>query len=250
MRQPGVVLEQDAFRDQAFVARLGKLLPMLASSQAGEADAARTKLLEHLSHHRLSLSDLVDRLKSPGGSSGSGRASAFGDPRPDLQQALEAARLAENRAHTLVRQNSVLRRKLDQTEMARQKLATRRSHALILGGSGYVFLLAGALAVFGGWLPASSEVQQVRANGPVTVQYSFPPPKLDGSGAAGERTATVLVQDQPVHAEPNGGSAVRTYLPRGTSVVVSRLVRSGGLEWSQVRSDAGSGYIPSVSITR
>ena len=81
------------------------------------------------------------------------------------------------------------------------------------------------------------------------MQYSFPSPKLDGGGA-GERTATVLVQDQPVHAEPNAGSLTRTYLPRGTAVVVTRTVVSGGLEWSQVRCDAGSGYVPSVSITR
>ncbi len=223
---------------------------MLGSSQAGEADAARTKLLEHLTQHRLSLSDLADRLRASGAGATSGRAAGFGDPRPDLQQALEAVRLAENRAHLLVRQNSVLRRKLDQVEGARLRLAARRSRALVLGLSGYACLAGFALLVFTGWLPLQDDVRQVRSGGPVTVQYSFPAPKLESGGEAGERTATVLVQDQPVHAEPNPGSTIRTYLPRGTAVVVMRMVMSGGLEWSQVRSEAGSGYIPSVSITR
>lgn len=230
------------------MARLGKLLPMLGSSQPGEADAARNKLLEHLGHHRLSMNDLAERLGASGGSAA--RPSVFGDPRPDLQQALEATRLAENRAYTLVRQNAVLRRQLDQTEGARQKLATRRNTTAAIAASGYGLLLLGAVVVHEGWLPTAEVVRQVRSDGPVTVQYSFPVPKLDGDSQSGERTATVLVQDQPVHAEPNAASSIRTYLPRGTSVVVTHMLMSGGLEWSQVHSDAGSGYIPSVSITR
>ncbi len=239
-------MEQDAFRDQAFVSRLSKLLPMLGSSQAGEAEAARTKLLEHLSHHRLSLSDLADRL---GGapSRQSRRRDPDDTPRLDLQQALEAARLAENRAYTMVRQNAVLRRQLDQAELARQKLAARRNYGLIVGSSGYVFLLLGALIVYGGVFQPAAPAPPTAAGPPVTIGLTYPRPSLDGDAG---RTATVLADDQPVHADPTNSSPVRTYLPRGTSVLELYRVTHNGLEWSQIRSEAGVGFIPSTSITK
>ncbi len=242
-------MDQDAFRDPAFVSRLGKLLPMLGSSQAGEAEAARTKLLEHLSHHRLSLNDLAERLGGAPAPRGYRRRDAEDVPRLDLQQALEAARLAENRAHTLVRQNAVLRRQLDQVELARQKLTARRNYGLIVGISGYVFLGLGALIVYGGVFQPPAQQPLAAANPPVTIQSTFPRPSLAPDGDAG-RTATVLADGQPVRADPVPGSPVRTYLPRGTSVQELYRVTRNGLEWSQVRSDAGVGFIPSTSITR
>lgn len=241
-------MEQDAFRDQAFVSRLSKLLPMLGSSQAGEAEAARTKLLEHLSHHRLSLNDLAERLGGAPASRSYSRRDAADVPRLDLQQALEAARLAENRAHTLVRQNAVLRRQLDQAELGRQKLTARRNYGLIVGISGYVFLGLGALIVFGGvFQPTAPPPAIATADQPVTIQSTFPRPSLDGDTG---RTATVLADSQPVRADPIPGSPVRTYLPRGTSVQELYRVTRNGLEWSQIRSDAGVGFIPTTSITR
>ncbi len=237
-------MDQDAFRDPAFVTRLGKLLPMLGSSQAGEAEAARTKLLEHLSHHRLSLNDLAQRLGAP-----PSRRRDEDTPRLDLQQALQAARLAENRAHSMVRQNAMLRRQLDNAELARQKLAARRNYGLIVGGSGYVFLLIGALIIYGGVFAPAAPPPPAAPGQPVTIQSTFPRPSLAPDAEPG-RAATVLADGQPVRANPVPDAPVRTYLPRGTSVLEMYRVTRDGLEWSQIRSDAGTGFIPTTSITR
>ena len=250
--------QTDPFADPGFLDRLGKLLPMLASNQGGEADAARRKLLEHLANHRLSLTDVALRLR------GIAPVPAASPPRfareADLMRELELVRharvAAEQMARNALQQNSTLQHRTSVAEAEVQALVVKRSGIRIIAFAATLIALALATVVVLQNLPSGGPPPLPVAPGQLppaaTMQPSRPPataPNYAGTPmAAGERLGYVLSNDIAVRADAAPDSAIRGFLPRGTEVIVMHPVSSSGLDWFLVRSSLGVGFVPAAAV--
>ena len=245
--------DDDPFADGAFVSRLQKLLPMLASEQPGEADAARRKLLEHLGHHRLSLTDVAQRLQP-----GAGRASFLQGAREmSVERQLQVARVsrqeAEANTQRALMRIAELQQSLNGAAFEAARALQGQARVRLLAGVGW--LLAGIVAAIS--ISEHLHMQGV-AQGRAEVaanQSLLGVPALEGGEASlrlspGERFGTVLVQDLAVRLSPSEDAGVRAFLNRGMRVVVVQQVRVGVQAWLLIRSVTGSGWVRGSDVLR
>ena len=240
------VADTDPFADTAFVTRLQKLLPMLASEQPGEADAARRKLLEHLGHHRLSLTDVALRL--PAGA----RTASFtqGARETSLERQLSIARISRQEAESDMQramlQVAELRHALQQAAFDVSHAVAGQARVRLVAVVGWLMVaIVGCLAVAEhlhiegmaeGEAVSASERQMLRPDAQPADEASL---RL----ARGESFGTVLVQDLAIRLSPNEDAGVRAFLNRGVRVVVVEQLRVGGQNWLLVRSVTGTGWV-------
>ncbi len=240
------VADTDPFADTAFVTRLQKLLPMLASEQPGEADAARRKLLEHLGHHRLSLTDVALRL--PAGA----RTASFtqGAREMSLERQLSIARIsrqeAESDTQRAMMQVADLRQALQQAAFDVGHAVSGQARVRLVAVVGWMMVaIVGSLAVAEHLhLQGIAQGEAVAAADRRMLQPGTLP--ADDSSlrlAPGESYGTVLVQDLAIRLSPNEDAGVRAFLNRGMRVVVEQQMRVGLQNWLLVRSVTGSGWV-------
>ena len=240
--------QPDPFTDANFVARLQKLLPMLGSGQPGEADAARRKLMDHLSQQGLSLLDLAQRLQTP-----SSRPQAPPTGREDsLERQLAVARISREEAQNEARQ---LGQRLQGLQIEVQRQAFDVAQALQSQGR------VRALAI-GGWMAAAiclgiavfapkNEVPTTRVvhqdapqeknylrDGPPTMSPEDPSRRLAG----GERAGIAAVQDLPIRLGPSDDASVRAFINQGERVAILQQLRVGQQTWLLIRTASGTGY--------
>ena len=249
---PGTVAlsETDPFADAAFVGRLQKLLPMLGSEQPGEADAARRKLIDHLSHYRLSLLDVAARLRNPRGSGGSGQSVSFtqGAREMGLERQLSQARQARDEASQEVAMAGLrirsLEAELDATaneigRMAQSQVRVRAFAVISWGIAGLCVLLLLRPYI----LPMPGLSGQLR-----TTMVVHPEVQADSGSAMlriapGERRGAAAVQDLAIRLSPNEQATIRAFLNRGEPMAVQQQVRIGTQTWLLVRTSTGTGWV-------
>jgi len=239
------VSETDPFGDAAFTSRLNKLLPMLGSDQAAEADTARLKLLEHLGHHRLSFTDLAYRLRDSG-------------ERPTFPQG--------GREMSLERQLAIAR-SAKQEAAAEAIAASARAHALEIRLQQATFEIGGILGSLArarrwaavGWMvaalslavavlprlwPAPTAARHAAEAANAAALQPEDPFAADGvlHVGPGESAGTAAVQDLPIRLMPNDDANVRAFLNRGERVVIEQRVIEGQQTWLLLRSTTGTGW--------
>ena len=240
---PETMYENDPFAEPAFLSRLQKLLPMLASTQPGEADAARRKLIEHLAHARLSLTDVSNRLGTAPQA-----ASSFlqGAREMSLERQLSIARTARHEAEA---DAALARAKVAELQAALQQSTMNVGKALQGQARGRTFAALGFCAA-----AISLMVAGGAHFGPLFPRGgSAPPPTVQAAGDAasdptlkigrGERLGTALVQDLAVRLAPNESAGVRAFLNQGTRVAISGQERVGPQNWLYIRSGSGFGWV-------
>lgn len=250
--------DPDPFADPAFLDRFGKLLPMLGSGQANEADTARRKLLEHLGHHRLTLTDVATRIRrppqAPAAPAPPARSATEAELTRELDLVRHAQRASEQMARSALQQNAQLQNRASRAETAQLAAQVhRRGERIAMFAATALAVGLLAIVVFDhmpGRVPADDP-----AAGPIaaTMQPSRPPlvaPDADAAGAMvdGERLGSVLSHDIAVRADPAPESRIVGFLAHGTAVVVMRETEAGGVKWVLVRSTVGAGYIPASSV--
>lgn len=249
----GDVVDADPFADQAFVLRLQKLLPLLASEQPGEADAARRKLLEHLGHHRQSLTDVAQRLGT-----GAARPSFTQGAREiTLERQLHVARVArqeiEADAQRAMQRIVELQRAVQDATYEVARAYQSQVRLRLVAAMGWVAtLVVGALTI-AAHLHAQGVAQGeaiVNADRALLRQSSVGASEQTVTLGPGERFGTVLVQDSAVRMSPNDDAAVRAFLNRGMRVAVGQQVRVGVESWVLIRSVTGSGWVRGSDVLR
>lgn len=233
------MISDDPFTHEEFRDRLGKLLRLLSSDQEAEAETARRKLVQHLSHHGVSLNDLSDHLTGP-------------QPAPppswpfDTQEAAPAAQ-SEMLRHAAARAQrseaahraaeEMNERLLSALEAARGRVRTAWMAAGVLGGT---LVLAGVAAlVTSVWHrpePAAT-VQQIAPRMSDAVAAA-PADTSAGARHPGEWIGTVL-QPAELLDDPDSAAQRRAMLEVGTRV----LVLQSGPAWLRVRTERGDGFI-------
>ena len=243
----GRVADTDPFADAVFVSRLQKLLPMLASEQPGEADAARRKLLEHLGSHRLSLTDVAQRLPA-----GPARQASFlqGAQEISLERQLNIARIsrqeAESDTQRALLQVAELRHTLQQAAFDVERALQSQARARLVAVAGWLLLAIVSSLAIAQTLHTQGIVEgdAVVAAGRQMLRPDVSEPNDSALRLSpGERYGTVLVQDLPIRFSPSDEAGVRAFLNRGMKVVVEQQVRVGVASWLLVRSVTGSGWV-------
>jgi len=225
---------------------------MLGSEQPGEAEAARRKLLDHLGHHRLSLTDVAMRLRE-----GASRPASFtqGARELTLERQLSIARAArqeaEADAQTAQRRATDLQFALQQAAFDVGRALQGQARARAVAAIGWAaaagaLLLAVALQLRSPpdhMRPTAEQTTSIVSKstmlGPVSPDARDPSMRL----AAGEHYGVALVQDLPVRMNPNDDAEVRAFLNRGMRVVIEQQVRVGLQTWLLIRSVTGSGWV-------
>ncbi len=240
--------EPDPFSEPAFLSRLQKLLPMLASTQPGEADAARRKLLEHLAHARLSLTDVSRRLGEPP------PAASFlqGTREISLERQLGIARKTKQEAEAEAAQARAkvaeLQVALHQATLNVGRALQGQARARVLATLGFV-VAAVALALAGG-AHIGSLVPHGFQGPPAQAALQMPEVSADQTLQPGhnERLGTALVQDLAVRLMPNESADVRAFLNQGTRVVIMQQSRVGLQNWLLIRSGSGAGWVRASDV--
>ena len=247
--------DPDPFADPAFLDRFGKLLPMLGSGQANEADTARRKLLEHLGHHRLTLTDVATRLRRPPQAPAApARSAGEAELTRELDLVRHAQRASEQMARSALQQNAQLQNRASRAESAQLAAQVQRRGERIAMFSATA-LAVGLLAIVvldhmpGRALADDGAASTITA----TMQPTRPPlaaPDAPGLQAMvdGERLGSVLSHDIAVRADPAPESRIVGFLAHGTAVVVVREAEANGVKWVLVRSTVGAGYVPASSV--
>jgi hypothetical protein len=243
------VYEPDPFSEPAFLSRLQKLLPMLASTQPGEADAARRKLLEHLAHARLSLTDVSRRLGEPPPA-----AASFlqGTREISLERQLGIARKTKQEAEAEAAQARAkvaeLQVALHQATLNVGRALQGQARARLLAMFGFV-VAAVALALAGG-----AHIGSLAPHGfqgpPAQAMVQLPEVSTDQTLRPGrnERLGTALVQDLAVRLMPNESADVRAFLNQGTRVVIMQQSRVGVQNWLLIRTGSGAGWVRASDV--
>ncbi len=243
--------ETDPFSDAAFLGRLQKLLPMLGSQQPGEADAARRKLLEHLSQHKLSLLDVAARLRDSGTSLamyGQGAREA------SLERQLSIARHAKEEA---AREASAAIMRVRSLEVEVQQATFEIARVLNTSVRFRVWALAG-------W--AAAAIVLIFALGPTLLHLKRSPlqftqvapesgrPRVQDETDTifrvqpGERPGAAAVQDLAIRLGPNDQATIRAFLNRGEPLAILRSERIGLQTWLLVRTSTGTGWTRSGDV--
>ena len=256
----------DPFADPEMRERAAKLLRLLASDAAGEAEAARAALLRLLARHDASLDDLTQRLLGPAP-----------DDLPAVRAALAAAERRAALAEAAGRDALVAARRL--------RLSTSRFRIVAIGAGGAAsLLLALALLPSGGndnrsgpqpvtltspaFAPPALRVPQPPQPPPAVVP-SAPPPADQGMSveepteqspppaepAPGRQPVTTARRGRVVAPEgvllrldPVPGVPAVALLPQGTTVIIDQAFPMLGTDWMQVRSSMGAGFVPASTI--
>ena len=257
----------DPFADPEMRERAAKLLRLLASDATGEADAARTALLRLLARHGASLDDLTRRLLDPASASmpasavvaSSGAATGLPGDLAALRAALAAAErratLAEAVASTAI------------AEAERLRSAGGRLRVASIAGAGVAALLL-ALA----WLPGrhAPAPVPVPSAAPAMTSPVIPAPASSrqvvspqAAGATREpapepaeqpprpaaRTGRVLPgAGVPLRLDPVPDASPVAILPEGTQVAIDQAFPMLGVDWLQVRTPKGAGFVPAAGI--
>ncbi len=242
----------DPFDDAAFVVRLQKLLPLLASEQPGEADAARRKLLEHLAGHRLSLTDVASRIGQP-----AAKPSFIQGAREiGLERQLHVARVSrqetEAELHRASQRIADLQRSVQEVAHEAARAFANQGRLRLLASSGWIVAaVVGALAM----VQHLHSVGVAQGQAVVMADRAMMQPSENvGEDDAtlrlspGEHYGTVLVQDLAIRLSPNEDSTVRAFLNRGMRVVVQQQVRVGMQTWLLIRSVTGSGWVRGSAV--
>jgi hypothetical protein len=242
----------EPFDDSAFVSRLQKLVSMLGSEQPGEAEAARRKLVDHLSSHRLSLTDIAMRLRDSAGKGVSNGASfTQGAREMSLERQLSIARAAKLDIEADLRrseyQRSELQQAMQQAAFDVGRALRGQARARLLAALGWLSAaIAGVLVLLvtakapAGWVAHTQVVPRPAAVGRTDVAEGT---ELIMRLAPGEHYGTVLVQDLAVRLNPNDDAGIRAFLNRGMHVVIEQQVRVGPQIWLLIRSVTGSGWV-------
>ena len=216
---------------------------MLGSEQPGEADAARRKLLEHLAHARLSLTDVSNRL------GGAPAAASFlqGTREMSLERQLTIARHAKHEAEA---EAAVARARVTELQQALQQSTLNVGRALRGQARGRNFAALGFCAAAISLMVAGGAQFGPIFGRDTHAGFSQPPvPALDATGDAafhlgkGERLGTALVQDLAVRLAPNDSAGVRAFLNQGTRIAISGQDRVGLQTWLYIRSGSGFGWV-------
>ncbi len=247
----------DPFTDAAFVSRTQKLLSMIGSGQPAEAEAARRKLLEHLTHHRLSLTDLATRIGG-GSRPGSATPPSFMQGARDLnlERQLVIARSARQEAEaeaSLARVRlSELQAILHQANIDMARLLNSQSRLRYLAaaacGVAATCLAIAAMPYF----PAQSDVHQkigvLLHDGPVSLRSQGQAPAMPMRTLMSQRVGQVAVQDLTVRLAPSDDAGVRAFLNRGERVLIMQQRQVGQQSWLLIRSETGDGWVRSGDI--
>jgi hypothetical protein len=247
-----ILQDPDPFADPAFLDRFGKLLPMLGSGQANEADTARRKLLEHLGHHRLTLTDVATRIRRPPQAPApASRNASEAELMRELDLVRHAQRASEQMARSALQQNAQLQNRVTHAETAQLAAQVhRRGERIAMFAATALAVALLAIVVFDhlpGRVPADEGVASPIT---ATMQPSRPPLSEPDAPAMvdGEHLGSVLSHDIAVRADPAPDSRIQGFLPHGTAVVVVREVEAGGVKWVLVRSTVGVGYVPASAV--
>lgn len=258
----------DPFADPEVRERAAKLLRLLGSDAAGEADAARVALLRLLARHDASLDDLTQRLLAP---------------TPDDLPTLRGFVIAAERRAALAEAAS--RSALAETERLRTSATLLR--IIAIGGGGIAALLL-ALVL----LPTRGSDHSRGSSVPLALTPASAPPvsAMPAPPQAPKALSAPLPTDrgmsfeeftgqspppvpspaipaptrQPVPAtrrgqviEPEGvllrldpvpGVPAVALLPKGTKVIIDQAFPMLGTDWMQVRTSMGSGFVPASTI--
>jgi hypothetical protein len=226
------VSDLDPFSDAAFLSRLQKLISMLGSAQPAEAEAARRKLLEHLGHHRLSLTDIAMRLRD-------------GAPKPSftqgsrelsLERQLSIARAArqeaEGDAQAAAQRVNELQQALQVAAFDVGRALQAQSRARLVAALGFAAAAAASAAALSFHSRLNAVATDIVHVGHTPAETIIRPDPEAGERvlrlAAGERFGTVLVQDLPVKFSPSDDSGSQTWL-HIRSLTGSGWVRSGDI---------------------
>lgn len=256
----------DPFSDPEFQERLRKLLRMLASDQEQEADNARRKLLSHLAQHELSANDLADRLAGP--------------PSEELEAARAAVRHAEQHAARADARRQRAEAALAETglmtaaglaETGRGRSRRGRSLRIALALLLVVLPCAGVAGLLlynasGPNAPGPAPSQPVTALSPLTAAplAALPPaPAVRNETAMfstgnvvrevrqpAEWSGTVLVAGTELRSDMRPDAIVLATLQAGARVTVQRSLTYQGMEWLQVSTADGPGFVPVGRVRR
>jgi hypothetical protein len=247
------VYEPDPFAEPAFLSRLQKLLPMLASGQPAEAEAARRKLLEHLAHNRLTLTDVSRRLGEPLPPPQPQASFLQGSREISLERQLAIARRAKQEAETEAAQARArvaeLQTALHQATLNVGRALQGRARARVVAAFG-LCTAAVCLAVAGG-AHVGPAVHQLLQQGEAEPDVQPTQANLDDLAlrpGRNERLGTALVPDLAVRMTPNESADVRAFLTQGTRVVIVQQERVGAQTWLLIRSGSGAGWVRSGDV--
>jgi len=216
---------------------------MLASAQPGEADAARRKLLEHLAHARLTLTDVSRRLGEPP------PPPSFlqGTRELSLERQLGIARKTKQEAEAEAAQARAkvaeLQAALHQATLNVGRALQGQARARALAAFGFIVAAVALMAAGGAHI--GTVLQRAWPDTPVQATVRPPDPVGDELLRPGrnEQLGTALVQDLAVRMMPNESADVRAFLNQGTRVVIMKQSRVGAQTWLLVRSGSGAGWV-------
>ena len=253
----------ELFSDPEACERAAKLMRLLGSDIAGEAEAARTALMRLLARHGATADDLAQRLFEP---------MPDGSPalRITLAEAERRAALAEAASHTAL------------VETRRLRARARRLRLIAIGAGGVAVLMVGALAWlpgFEGLAPVAPAQSPAKRPGrpaaeapaaPALIAPSLSPlplgppakptpdaaqpataPQNQSEGQAlpaGRRVKVVAHEGVLLRLDPVPGTPSVALLPQGTKVVIDQAFPMLGTDWMQVRTAAGAGFVPASTI--
>ena len=230
------MIADDPFTHEDFRDRLGKLLRLLSSDQEAEAEAARRKLLQHLSQHGVSLNDLAAHL----GEMHETGAGAHHAPAPDAVRDMALRAQRAEIAHRAAEQMN--ERLLGRLQHTRRQLLT----AWVVAGTLAVAVALAVIVVSGtNWLRTRQEatsVQQIAPRVSDAVRSAGEPPAAPAGDAGlrqpGEWIGT-LTQPAELLDGPDSAAQRRAMLDVNARV----LVLGSGPVWLRVRTEHGDGYI-------
>ncbi|MBV9747595.1 MAG: hypothetical protein JO157_02160 [Acetobacteraceae bacterium] len=246
----------DPLADPEMRERAAKLLRLLASDAAGEAEAARAALLRLLARHGTSLDDLTQRLLGPA---------------PDDSPALRAALAAAERRTAVAEAASSAA--LATAKRLRASIKLFRIVAVAASGAATLLLifvfLPGGSGSGGGSVPVtvasvaappvataparSQPSQAVQSSPPTAASHDDhgmgteaaagrPPP------TAARRGRVVAPEGVLLRLDPVPGVPSVALLPVGTKVVIDQAFPMLGTDWMQVRTPMGAGFVPASTI--
>ena len=249
----------DLLADPAIRERAAKLLRLLASDAAGEAEAARTALLRLLDRHGATFDDLAHGLfdVAPSIDLTPGEASAL---RTALAASARRAALAEAASRGV------------SAEAKRLRAAVTRWRAIGIVGAGAGALLVVSVLLLGivrqvppvpAPAPASAPAAaaKVPESRPATVRIPvlvLPPPLAElaehvptppqSSLPTAQRGRVLPSEGVSLRLDPVPGSFSIAVLSLGTKVSVEEVFPMLDTKWMQVRTPQGDGFVPASTI--
>jgi hypothetical protein len=255
----------ELFSDPEACERAAKLMRLLGSDVAGEAEAARTALMRLLARHGATADDLAQRLFEP-----------MPDDAPALRIALAAAErqatMAEAASHTALAETRRLRAGAKRLRFV--AIGTGVVAALMLVvlawrlGSGSLTPVAPAhnparpsdhteaeapaapaiTAPSLSPLPAGPPAKPIPAPD-ATQPATAPQTQLEGQALpSGRRGKVIAPEGVLLRLDPVPGTPSVALLPEGTKVVIDQAFPMLGTDWMQVRTAAGAGFVPASTI--